>query len=283
MLVSISADDQNEGVTLVNAVVDTYFDKFIDAERKLQQEQKEHLDAICRRTTASIREKRMELFTAKGKIPSGDGPTMRRISENDWANARVARANINREIRKLKGEIEVCRSMLEEPTHLEPSLVELNQATQSDPAINRVLIPLLADLGKELATSDEPDETLSKTMLAVERKLMARREQLTEQLREGKKKDTNARIWRISAEKDMQMELLTKAVADEKECEDKFKEISGLVIKIDMRAEELEQLHESRSGLGLESYRLAEELQVPSRVRLLERAEAAKSNEPQTQ
>jgi beta-lactamase regulating signal transducer with metallopeptidase domain len=126
MAVSLSGDDRNESVVLLNAIVDAYLSEVVDAERSRRLQHLSELEKLFSEREMEVRKKR-EVFKSltkmSGASDSGDLAMSQRLALEQLTLNRQEMAKFQREQRQHKVELAVQKAFLEDAKEAERAAI----------------------------------------------------------------------------------------------------------------------------------------------------------------
>jgi capsular exopolysaccharide synthesis family protein len=283
--ISMSSDEAEEPVVLVNAVTQAYQDEVVDVETKQRRERFDLLKETWNRYQENLREKRKEVKRLTELAGSDDKRTVASLHQHELdrlGRAEDELARVEAELRDLHVEYEVLegegdaaaatisRAMIEDEIAQDSTIEVLDgRAARAQRSLDQV--SRLARAG-----SDPSVQRLRNELEAARAAITAQRKKLypviAQQLQERMRGDARAK----TAQLQKQIKILTKikdALADDvRRLSDRSVKLTRDSVDLFSIQEEITNADSVAKTIGAEVEALNLELQAPPRIRLLENA-----------
>jgi capsular exopolysaccharide synthesis family protein len=292
LTVSMSGDDPEELMAIVNAVTQAYLDEIANDETKLRRARHDLLKENWNRYQENLRGKRQELKKLTESVGSDDKKTLANIQQLELD--RLGRvedelARVQSELRRTNVELEVMNGV-EDPdaTTVTPAMIEEELA--KDRSIENLELRMAqskraAEQASRLARNPgDPAvqkhrrdlEAAGKALADQRRKLYPKIER---ELRERARSDREAETALLRSRIKVLSRYESMLAGDVQRLADRSRSISRTAVDLSQIQEEIAAQEEVAKTIGNEVEALNVELQAPPRIRLLEKAELPRTKD----
>jgi polysaccharide biosynthesis transport protein len=282
MRLRLPAVSGQEGATLLNAVAKAYLSEVVDKDHQARAVSLAELDKIMAATDAQLRDERVKLrqfAESEHVIPDPKVAAYRgQIAITELSAAETESRKTRASLAAAEGELDARRKSAE--SAMEPSESEIDVAAQTDLMITQVLIPLMAQIRKQLLdaevrpvpTGSPPVEKLQASLKKVQTEIAARRAELQKDLQRRKGASLEADIRGVEAQIKALKALEGRCEERQKRLREEAHSFSVRSVDVDAKAERVRQLERVFSQLAEQRELLKVEQNAPSRVTLIQEA-----------
>ncbi len=151
--VYLSNDDAQAAVLLVNAVVRVYVEDAVSLERERRSKQLDQLDSLYAEKETELRSGRnvaRQLAERVGTVETPAGSVGQQLALEEVLDARKDLSAARGDLWRAQAERKADEAMLANPANTEVPDYEVDALAQNDPQIVQVLMPLVAELKKQM-------------------------------------------------------------------------------------------------------------------------------------
>lgn len=280
MQVSITGPNPQEAATLVNAVVQAYFDEVINAERTQRRARLSELQQVYAERENEVRTKRTELKQLAEQLGTTDNETLslkQQIAVQQFAEYRKELTRMQFELSRARAQLQTHQAMLERLATAEISDFEVTALAQADPQYRQLSERSVWQqmLSRENQTNLVPGTTSrfadksQRDMQIVQAQFEQLEKGLREKVRAAKKGELDKNIRRLESE----IAILTEQEQQfQKDVERQRKEaemIGRSSIDVEMMRNDVRHVDQILSSIAEERERLKVELRSTPRVLVL--------------
>jgi hypothetical protein len=275
--VSLSSDDAESAAALLNAVVNAYLEEAATMEqgqRSRRLDQVDHLYAEKEEELRTIRNLMRRLAERVGNPETPESSVRQQFTLEEALDARKELSAARSDLRRAQAERKADEAMLANPASTDVPDQEVDALAQNDPLIGQVLMPLVAELKKQLlgATGDAARQAEGK-LKAVQGEINTRRDELRRGQVARKRAALEADLGRLQT----QCDALAVVVND---CEDTLRRARNEALHardtsldVSVMQDKVALMQEVVRAVAGQRERLRIEINAPPRVTLLKAAE----------
>jgi polysaccharide biosynthesis transport protein len=286
MRLRLTAAKGEDTAKVLNAVVRAYLSEVVDGEQKERAIRLGELEKIIAQNDTELRElreKARQLAEAEGVAADPDVATYKsQLALSQLSQARNELVRVQNDLTRADAQLGMQKKFAETPANLEPSESEVDAFVQADPTTSQVLVPLVAQIRKQLLEAEsrpgpsgsQSVEKLQENLKAVQAEIAARRAELRKGLPQRKRAALEAEIRGSEAQISGVKDLEKRCKENVEQLQAQANRYGGGNADLLAMAEQVRQLERLNSQLAEERGLLKVELKAPPRVRLIQEAEA---------
>ncbi len=283
--VQLSGEDPVAVKNLVNAVVDAYMKKVVNAEKEQRLVRLDELGRVYEDKEMEMRAKRSDLKQLAEELGTGDSGTLalkQQITLQQFGEHRKELVRIRFERRRLEGELKAKQAILAKAGQNEVAPVELDAVARTDPASVDLmgkrdgLEALVAAMGQAVQpeAGSRYVEKYQAALEMVELQLASRREELREELRYRIRQALKSEIAQLQTQVAIATEQEQQFEQDLQGIQQRVEQIGGSSIDVEMMRAEIAHLEAVLSPIAEERERLkVEQGRSGNRIKVIQRAE----------
>ncbi len=282
--VSLSCGDAEAAAVLVNAVIHAYLEEVAGMELKERELRIDQLDRLYCEKEEELRRNHnvlRQLAEQMGTAETAAGFVDQQLALQEAIDARREFSAARGELRRAKAERKAGEALLNNTASTDVPDFEVDALAQNDPLINQVLLPLVADLKKQLLGADAAaTQRLTDKLKAVQGEIGTRRGELRQGEESRKRAAIEADLRRVQC----QIDALEQLVLDRQEglepLEKKAVRARRTSVDLEMEQGKIRQLEEVVRAIGRQREQLNIELHAAPRITLLQAAEVPEKKDP---
>ena len=280
MQVSMTDPNPQEAATLVNAVVQAYFDEVINAERIQRRVRLSELQQVYAERENDVRTKRTELKQLADQLGTTDNETLslkQQIAVQQFAEYRRELTRMQFELSRTRAQLQTHQAMLERLATVEVSDLDVNALAQADPqyrmlserSVWQQMLARENQANMVPGTTSRFAEKSQRDMQIVQAQFEQLEKGLRDKVRAVKKAEIDKEIRRLESE----VAILTEQEQQfQKDVERQRKEaelIGRSSIDVEMMRTDVRHVDQILSSIAEERERLKVELRSTPRVLVL--------------